>query len=74
MTTEISREFFDFYAWRDAVRQRGLSVATDPKGDNGRPVAWAYEMKHGKPFVRGKIRTIGIDGKSGVQGWVTDHA
>ena len=72
MTTYISTEFFNATAWHKEAKERGLRVVAHPTGDNGRPVAYAFFMESGKPVVRGKLRTIGIDGKSGVQGWLQE--
>lgn len=71
-STAISIEYSSAIAWRDAAKARGLSIITDPTGDYGRPVARAYYMRDGKPVVCGKLRCIGLDGKSGVQGWLQE--
>lgn len=72
MTTTVSTEYFDAKCWRDAAKARGLSIITDPTGDNGLPVARAYYMRDGKPVVVGRLRRIGPDGNSGVQGWLQE--
>ena len=72
MTTTISTEYSTAIAWRDAAKARGLSIITDPTGDHGRPLARAYFMRDGKPVVCGRLRHIGPDGKSGVQGWLQE--
>jgi len=72
MTTTISTEYSTALGWRDAAIARGLSIITDPIGDNGRPLARAYYMHDGKPVVCGKLRRIGPDGNSGVQGWLQE--
>ena len=72
MTTTVSIEYWSASAWRDAAKARGLSIITDPTGDNGKPVARAYYMRDGKPVVCGKLRRIGPDGQSGVQGWLQE--
>ena len=72
MTTTISTEYSTAIAWREAAIARGLSIITDPTGDHGRPLARAYFMRDGKPVVCGRLRPIGPDGKSGVQGWLQE--
>jgi hypothetical protein len=72
MTTTVSVEYSSAAAWRDAAKARGLSIITDPTGDNGKPVARAYYMRDGKPVVCGKLRRIGLNGQSGVQGWLQE--
>jgi hypothetical protein len=72
MTTTVSTEYSTAIAWRDAAIARGLSIITDPTGDHGRPLARAYFMRDGKPVVCGRLRHIGPDGNSGVQGWLQE--
>ena len=72
MTTTVSIEFSSAAAWQKAAKERGLNVVADPTGDHGKPVAWAFYMENGKPVVQGKLRQIGPDGKSGVQGWLQE--
>jgi len=72
MTTTVSIEYSTALEWRDAAIARGLSIITDPVGDNGRPLARAYYLRDGKPVVCGKLRRIGPDGNSGVQGWLQE--
>ena len=72
MTTTISIEFSSSRAWLEAARDRGLKIIAHPTGDHGRPVSYAFLMQDGKPVVYGKLRTIGVDGKSGVQGWLQE--
>ena len=72
MTTTVSIEYSTALEWRDAAIARGLSIITDPIGDNGRPLARAYYLRNGKPVVCGKLRRIGPDGNSGVQGWLQE--
>ena len=72
MTTTVSTEYSNVAAWRIAARERGLQIISDPTGDHGRPVSYAFFMQDGKPVIRGKLRMIGVDGKSGVQGWLQE--
>lgn len=72
MTTQVSIEYSSARAWRDAAQVRGLSIIIDPTGDHGRPLARAYYMRDGKPVVVGRLRRIGPDGQSGVQGFLVE--
>ena len=72
MSDNYSIEYSTAIAWRDAAIARGLSIITDPTGDHGRPLARAYFIRDGKPVVCGRLRRIGPDGNSGVQGWLQE--
>jgi hypothetical protein len=72
MATQVSIEYSSAREWRDAAQARGLSIITDPTGDHGRPLARAYYMRDGNPVVVGRLRRIGPDGNSGVQGFLTE--